>query len=171
MARTLEQWVTSLARQLKDVPEDAREGVARQLVRGVQELQRTSPRRQGPRLVRNGPALYHSIKVERQALHVFTDHPGANLLDFGGRVTPTRGRYLVIPLRRAYVAGGRQFFALPERNGRRVVVQRNGRRLVPVAVRARFVFVRGRKWVQRAVELAERDADRRIAQAVLPGEA
>jgi hypothetical protein len=166
MPRTVDQWVEATTKRLTAVPAEMRKATAAQLVRGVQELQRTAPRRQGPRLVRKGPSLYHSIKVDRQGAHVFTDHPGAALLERGGKVSPTRGRYLVIPLRRAYVAGGRQFFALPERNGMRAVVPRGGG--APVAILARFVFVRARKWITRGVDVAEQGADERIADTVLP---
>lgn len=169
MPRTVEQWVEATARSLKHVPEDMRKGAARQLVRGVQELQRSAPRRNGPRLVRRGPALYHSIKMSRKGLHVFTDHPGAELLERGGKITPTRGRYLIVPLRRAYVAGGREFFALPERNGARVVLQQGGRG-APVALLLRHVFVRARRWISRGVDVAERGATERMADAVLPEE-
>lgn len=172
MARTLDQWVADTARSLRQVPEDVRGAAARQLVRGVQELQRFAPRRQGPKLKRT-PSLYRSIKMDRQGLSVYTDHPGAQLLEYGGRVTPKRGKFLLVPLKRSFLASGRQFFTLPERNGVRVVVeQRPGKRRLgpPAALLLRRVFIRARRWVSRAVETAERGAVERIASQVLAAE-
>jgi hypothetical protein len=166
MARSLEQWVDSVAKQLRNVPEDMRKATALQLVKGVQELQRTAPRRQRPKLVRRGPALYHSIKMERQALHVYTDHPGAEILDRGGVIKP-RGQFLLVPLTRAAIAVG-QTITVPGRNGSRVVLPKGGGK--PLGLLLRRVFIRPRKWITRGIEVAEQGADERIANAILPGE-
>lgn len=170
MARTIDQWVDSLARGLTLVPAEMRQAKAAELVHGTQVFQRNAPR--GRKRLQSGkargyPALYRSILTDRTEGALYTQHPGAELLEHGGIVRPLRGRFLRISLRAGGAAAGT--VTIPLSGGRRAVMS-GGRASRLLAILVPFVAIRARRWISRSLAETTRGADERIADQVLRGE-
>lgn len=148
MAIEFQVWAGRLAAELPKIAEPNMGTEAGHLLRIAR---RYAPGRLGTRL-------------HAQGEQVVSDVPGAQLLSDGGIIRAQRARWLRIPLpgQPDNAGNGPDYVTIGKRPDTRYVIRKSTRELV--AVRKLQVTIRGSRWMQRALQEHETEAEQRLSR-------